>query len=29
LGKYYDPVKKTLKHGLWENGKRAKWFDEV
>ena len=29
LGKYYDPVKNTLKKGLWENGKRAKWFDEV
>ena len=29
LGNYYDPVKKTLKHGLWENGKRAKWFDEI
>lgn len=29
LGTYYDPVKQVKKFGMWEHGKRVKWFDEV
>lgn len=28
LGTYLDPTKGKIKFGLWENGKRVKWFDE-
>jgi hypothetical protein len=28
LGTYTDSSKNTIKYGLWENGKRIKWFDE-
>ena len=28
LGSYADPKKVKTKYGLWENGKRVKWFDE-
>lgn len=28
LGTYIDPAKGKVKYGLWENGKRVKWFDE-
>ena len=28
LGTYTDQNKKSIKFGLWENGKRIKWFDE-
>lgn len=27
VGSYFDPVKKSLRYGLWENGKRVKWYD--
>jgi hypothetical protein len=29
LGSYVDAVKKTLKYGLWEHGKRVRWFDDT
>jgi hypothetical protein len=25
---YLDPGKEKMKYGLWEGGKRIKWFDE-
>lgn len=25
---YLDPKKEKMKYGLWEGGKRSKWFDE-
>ena len=28
LGTYLDPTKGKMKLGLWENGKRMRWFDE-
>jgi len=28
LGTYIDNAKSSIKYGLWENGKRVKWFDE-
>ena len=28
LGTYIDNGKGNIKYGLWENGKRIKWFDE-
>lgn len=28
VGSYFDPKKGALKCGLWEHGKRVKWFDE-
>lgn len=28
LGIYSDPNRGTVKHGLWEMGKRVKWFEE-
>ena len=28
LGTYYDNNKGSKKHGIWENGKRVKWFSE-
>ena len=28
LGTYLDPKKEKVKYGLWEHGKRIKWFDE-
>ena len=28
LGTYIDTAKSSIKYGLWENGKRVKWFDE-
>ena len=28
LGVYIDTVKSTLKFGLWEHGKRMRWFDD-
>ena len=28
LGTYIDSAKSSVKYGLWENGKRVKWFDE-
>lgn len=28
LGTYLDPKKEKIKYGLWEGGKRIKWFDE-
>ena len=28
LGTYIDNAKGSIKYGLWENGKRVKWFDE-
>lgn len=28
LGTYVDPTKGKVKYGLWENGKRARWYDE-
>ena len=28
LGIYIDQTKSSIKYGLWENGKRVKWFDE-
>lgn len=29
LGQYIDSTKKTLKFGLWEHGKRVRWFDDT
>ena len=29
LGTYIDKTKENVKYGLWENGKRVKWFDEA
>jgi hypothetical protein len=29
LGQYVDSGKKTLKYGLWEYGKRVRWFDDT
>ena len=29
LGQYVDSTKKTLKFGLWEHGKRVRWFDDT
>lgn len=29
LGWYVDAGKKTLKYGLWEHGKRIRWFDDT
>ena len=28
LGSYSDREKGSVKYGLWEQGKRVKWFDE-
>ena len=28
LGTYLDPGKEKVKFGLWEGGKRIRWFDE-
>jgi len=28
LGTYIDQQKQSIKYGLWEGGKRVKWFDE-
>jgi hypothetical protein len=28
LGIYSDSRRKSIKYGLWENGKRIAWFDE-
>lgn len=28
LGTYIDSAKSSVKYGLWEHGKRVKWFDE-
>jgi len=28
LGTYYDTKTEAVKFGLWENGKRVKWFDQ-
>jgi hypothetical protein len=28
IGSYFDPVKKSLRFGLWENGKRVRWYDD-
>ena len=28
IGKYVDDKQIKVKYGLWENGKRLKWFDE-
>lgn len=28
LGTYIDVSKSSIKYGLWEHGKRVKWFDE-
>ena len=28
LGTYIDSSKQSVKYGLWENGRRVKWFDE-
>jgi len=28
LGTYIDSGKQSVKYGLWEGGKRVKWFDE-
>ena len=28
LGTYIDNAKGSIKYGLWENGRRVKWFDE-
>lgn len=28
LGTYIDSKKEKIKYGLWEGGKRSKWFDE-
>ena len=28
LGTYLDPAKGKIKFGLWEAGKRLRWFDE-
>jgi hypothetical protein len=28
LGTYIDGSKKSVKYGLWEHGKRVKWFDD-
>ena len=28
LGTYSDVAKGNIEYGLWENGKRVKWFDE-
>jgi hypothetical protein len=27
-GTYHDTAKKSVRNGLWENGKRLKWYDE-
>ena len=29
LGQYVDSTKKSLKFGLWEHGKRVRWFDDT
>jgi len=29
LGTYIDLKKQKIKYGLWENGQRLKWFDEM
>jgi hypothetical protein len=28
IGSFEDPAKQTIRFGLWENGKRIKWFNE-
>ena len=28
IGTYFDSKKGTIKYGIWENGKRNKWFDD-
>ena len=28
LGTYIDNTKQSVKYGLWEAGRRIKWFDE-
>ena len=28
LGIFEQPDKKSMKFGLWENGRRVKWFDQ-
>jgi hypothetical protein len=29
LGKYLVPNEEKMKYGLWEDGKRIKWFESV
>jgi len=29
IGTYHEPAKRSIRFGIWENGKRIRWFDKT